>query len=290
MTLDIHPPFGTHALPPAREAWRLRAARYADTRVGRLLISRCRKKALAGEQGPFDVQIEAGLNARLYPTTNRCEKRVFAGPQIWDASERAALKTRIEQQSDRPFIFLDVGANVGLYSLYVYHYAMAANRNARIVAIEPAMEICRRLEDNIAANKADIQVIRAAVSDTPGTGRLGGGGQNRGETHLVEAAGDDDCEAVVIDTLPRICRAQGISHIDAMKVDVEGHDLRALTAFFEDAPTRLHPHLLIIETGRGGNAALVTLCEKYDYRIAPSANDRASAKAGLNTIMEKHHG
>lgn len=290
MTLDIHPPFGTYALPSAREAWRLRASRYADTRLGRLLISRCRKKALAGEAGPFDVEIEPGLNARLYPMTNRCEKRVLAGPQIWDAGERAALKSCIENKTERAFVFLDVGANVGLYSLYAYHYAKMSGRKSRIIAIEPSMEICGRLEDNIAANGAPIQVIRAAVSDTLGTGRLGGGSTNRGETHLVEATGDDNNEAVVIDTLPRICRAHGISHIDAMKVDVEGHDLRALTAFFEDAPTRLHPNLLIIETGRGGNAALVSLCERYDYRTALADDAKHSAKAGLNTIMEKYHG
>ena len=167
MTVEITPPYGTYTLPPAREAWREKARDYKDTRIGRALISRARKKALLSEDGPFDVKVDDGLLARLYPSGNRCEKRAFAGVQIWDALERSALKSVIQTESETPFIFLDVGANVGLYSLYVNAYAKQAGRAAQIIAIEPGVETCARLEANIAANQANIQIIRAAVSDAP---------------------------------------------------------------------------------------------------------------------------
>jgi len=265
MTVNINPSFGTYALPPAREAWRKKAEGYKDTRVGRALISRARKKALAGEEGPFDVQVDEGVFARLYPSGNRCEKRAFAGVQVWDGLERLALKSAIESDGETPFVFLDVGANVGLYSLYVNAYAQQTNRAAQIIAIEPGVETCARLEVNIAASKANVQIIRAAVSDAPGTGHLGGGEINRGEAKLLAQSGET--ETVVVDTLPRIARTLGITRIDAMKVDIEGHDLKALTTFFEDASSKLHPSLLILETGREAVSPLIELCETNDYVV-----------------------
>jgi len=277
MSFDITPPFGTYALPSAREAWREKAREYKDTRIGRALISRARKKALKGEDGPFDVKVDDGLLARLYPSGNRCEKRAFAGVQIWDALERGALKSAIQTETDTPFIFLDVGANVGLYSLYVNTYAKQIGRTAQIIAIEPGVETCARLEANIAANEANIQIIRAAVSDAPGTGHLGGGEINRGEAKL--SAQSAETETVVVDTLPRIARTLGIKRIDAMKVDIEGHDLKALTTFFEDASKKLHPTLLILETGREAISPLIELCEANEYVV--------TERTKMNTILKK---
>ncbi len=277
MTFDITPPFGTYALPPARETWRKKADAYKNTRIGRALISRARKKALVGEEGPFDVQVDEGVKARLYPSGNRCEKRAFAGVQIWDTPERLSLKSVIEEKSEQPFIFLDVGANVGLYSLYVNAYARQADCDAQIIAIEPGVETCARLEANIAANQANIQIIRAAISDAPGTGYLGGGEINRGEAKLSARSGET--ETVVVDTLPRIARTLGIKRIDAMKVDIEGHDLKALTTFFEDASEKLHPGLLILETGREAVSPLIELCIANGYVVAE--------RTKLNTILKK---
>lgn len=277
MTYDIHPPFNTYALPPAREAWRKKASEYKDTAIGRALISRARKKALASETGPFDVEVETGVRARLYPAGNRCEKRAFAGVQIWDLPERLALKSAIETPAEDVFVFLDVGANVGLYSLYVNAYARKAGRKAQIIAIEPGVETCARLEANIAANNATIQIIRAAVSDAPGTGHLGGGEINRGEAKL--SAQSSQTETVVIDTLPRIARTLGVRRIDAMKVDIEGHDLKALTTFFEDTSPKLHPELLIVETGSEESSPLIELCTSNDYVVAE--------RTKLNTIFNK---
>jgi len=277
MTVHITPPFGTYALPPAREAWRKKADGYKDTRVGRALISRARKKALANEEGPFDIDVDEGVLARLYPMNNRCEKRAFAGVQIWDLPERLALKSAIETPTESPFIFMDVGANVGLYSLYVNAYARHANRPAHIIAIEPGVKTCARLEANISANKANIQIIRAAISDAPGTGYLSEDIHNRGEAKLSAQSGQT--ETVVVDTLPRIARTLGLTRIDAMKIDIEGHDLKALTTFFEDASTKLYPDILILETGREAVSPLIELCTANGYAVGE--------RTKMNTILKK---
>ncbi len=277
MDIKLDPPFGAFALPPDNETWRQKALTYGAGRIGRMKISRARKKALHGVSEPFDVEIEPGLKARLYPSGNRCEKRAFAGVHIWDPEERAALQHAVQDNQQSDFVFLDVGANVGLYALYAAHYCRQSNQSAKILAIEPGLETCARLESNIAANGFDIGIIRAAISDQPGTGFLGGGDNNRGEARLTaQSAGS---ETVIIDTLARICRVNGLTHINAMKLDIEGHDLVALTGFFADAPEKLHPDLLILETGKSETSPLVELCQSHDYMVIK--------QTGLNTILGK---
>ena len=57
------------------------------------------------------------------------------------------------------FTFVDVGANVGLYSLFV---ATRARSRARILALEPQPGIVDRLRFNLAANP-DVEDRSAAA-------------------------------------------------------------------------------------------------------------------------------
>lgn len=274
MARSLNPPFGTYALPDAREKLRRKADGYKDTRWGRTMISHQRNRALKGLNEPFDVAIEPGVNARLYPSRNRCEKRAFAGVQIWDTAERAALEQAVKSCKDDTFVFLDVGANVGLYSIYCAQYCRSAGLEAEIYAIEPSQDTGQRLADNLIASEAKVQIIRAAVSDAPGTGHLGGGENNRGEARLQD---NDAGEIVIIDTLARIALTHGLSKIDALKLDIEGHDFKALSVFFESAPQALFPKLLILETGKDETSPLIDLCEVRGYRL--------DGRYGLNAVM-----
>ncbi len=277
MISNTPPTFGHYALPAKRETLRKRADKFAATRIGRLGISLYRKQAFKGLSDPFDVQVMAGVNARLYPRSNRCEKRAFAGVQIWDAEERAALASAFDASAHRPFVFLDVGANVGLYSLILAAHAKSTGKDTRILAIEPDPTNRSRLAFNIKASAANIQVLPYAISNLGGVGYMGGGDINRGEVRLRENEEASD-QPVQIKTLYSICEEQGLSHIDAMKVDIEGHDERALTAFFESAPLSLWPNLLILETGREETTSLLELCTGHGYTI--------TKRTGINSILE----
>lgn len=272
--------FGHYALPAKREALRKRADKFASTRIGRLGISLYRKQAFKGLSDPFDVQVMLGVNARLYPRSNRCEKRAFAGVQIWDAEERATLAVALDASTIAPFIFLDVGANVGLYSLILAAHAKTTGKDIRIVAFEPDPTNRARLAFNIKASEANIQVLPFAISDEDGEGFMGGGDINRGEIRLQDNVDDSDEEneqPVQIKTLYGVCEEQGLSRIDAMKVDIEGHDEQALTAFFERAPKTLWPRLLILETGRDATTSLLELCTGHGYTI--------TKRTGINSIL-----
>jgi FkbM family methyltransferase len=257
---DTDLPFGHYALPLARERVRAGASRYADTRLGRWAISLRRKLAVRGLAEPFDVAVAPGVKARLYPSGNRCEKRALAGVQVWDAREREALSQAV-RDGEEAFVFLDVGANAGLYSLFANAYAADAGRTIRLVAVEPNPLMAGRLAINAAASGADVEIVRVAVSDAPGEAYLSSGSGNLGEVALKA----EGVRSVPVATLADLCADLGLDRIDALKLDIEGHDERALRAFFADAPEMLHPRLMILELSAESRAPLVELALGQNY-------------------------
>lgn len=237
------------------------------------MISLHRKRAIKGLSEPFDVTVAPYVKARLYPSGNRCEKRALAGVQIWDAAERAALE-RAVHHGTAPFIFLDVGANAGLYSLFVNAYGKDAGRDVRLIAVEPSATMASRLNVNAQASDATIELIRSAISDAPGEARLSDGGGNRGEAQI-----SDTGETVRVETLVGLCARLDVVRIDAMKLDIEGHDERALRAFFDHAPPPLHPRLLIVEMSADSGAALIEMAQAHNYLVSDTT--------ALNAILKK---
>src|SRR5215470_4838391 len=102
-----------------------------------------------GEQ-PVDTVLW-GARMRLYPRVNSCEKNALFTPQTFDTLERSALGTAIDRRlaAGGTFTFVDIGANVGLYSLFV---ATRSRHRARIVAAEPQPGIVDRLSFNLRSN------------------------------------------------------------------------------------------------------------------------------------------
>ncbi len=272
-TTDTSSPFGHYALPPAREAVRLAARRSGGGRLGRWAISLRRKRAIRGLSEPFDVAVAPGVNARLYPSTNRCEKRALCGVQVWDPVERDALRGAIEaHRDDAPFTFLDVGANVGLYSLFAHSYALSSGTPIRIVAVEPNPEIADRLVFNAEASGAQFAHARVAISSEPGHVFMHDGGGNRGE-----AAISDDRTDIRVRALPLadLCAELDITRIHALKIDIEGHDVPALSDFFRDVPAALHPDMMILELSAMTAEPLIAVASAHDYLITEATSMNA---------------
>jgi FkbM family methyltransferase len=197
-------------------------------------------KALKGR--PLDVE-SLGARMRLYPFNNVCEKRILFTPQYFDLAERELLQSRMRPD----IVFLDIGANVGGYSLFV---AATAGPKARILAIEPQPEIYERLIYNIRQNPfASIKAIDCAVADVDGDITLFVDADNRGETSM-RIINSDSVGAhirVPAKALRNIVTEEGFERIDAMKLDVEGAEDLILEPFFRDVDERLWPQLLLIE-------------------------------------------
>jgi FkbM family methyltransferase len=266
-TLD--PPFGAHALSAPREALRRLAGTMPENRLGRIGVSLIRKIVTGGRPGPFDVDVFPTIRARLHPASNRCEKRAVAGAQLFDPQERAALRDVLAASASAPFVFLDLGANVGLYSLWMVSVGRTLSREVVALAVEPDAGTRARLEANLAASDIDcVMVADCAVGEHAGRGTILAHSGNRGE-HQVRAASADDAESFEILPIHEICARRGITRIDAMKVDLEGHDEAALRGLFANGPAELRPGFIVVEAGKDkALPPVVRICLDNGYELA----------------------
>jgi FkbM family methyltransferase len=131
---------------------------------------------------------------------------------------------RLLRGQERPFIFLDIGANQGLYSLIA-----AGNPACRqVIALEPAASTHGLLTANIAANPgADkVTAIRAGLSEQRGAAFLSLASGHSGMASLrpgytAKAAVQEEVELIDIAQLDEILTGD-LPII--VKVDVEGHE------------------------------------------------------------------
>lgn len=209
-------------------------------RIGFLL----RRIAISLLKGAPVDQTSLGANFRLYPYNNVCEKRILFAPRDFDEAERDLLISRLTPN----FVFLDIGANIGGYSLAV---AAKAGPGARILAFEPQPEIFERLIHNIRINPfGNVKALALAVADRDGEITLFLDPKNKGEASVKIVSADETRQVKVpARTLLSIVSDEGFDHVDAMKLDVEGAEDLILRRFFAEAPESLWPKLIIVERG-----------------------------------------
>ena len=217
-------------------------------------------RSLGGK--PLDVE-SMGARMRLYPYNNVCEKRILFTPQYFDEDERNLIRSRFKDD----FVFIDIGANIGGYTLFV---AANAGPSARLLAIEPQPEIFERLIYNIRQNPfPSVKALNCAVADRDAEITLFVAAKNRGETsmRIVNSDGGNQQLRVPGKTLKTIVEDEGYARIDAIKLDVEGAEDLILEPFFREAPEHLRPKLLLMEYSHERRAGdLDAVLRKLGYR------------------------
>ena len=255
MKLDSHP-FGARLPGPADRAILALTSAMPNSWPGlraAILLRRATLRRLAkeGPDAALDVR-RWGLSLRLHPLDNGCEKNLLFTPQMYEPEELAELAADIaaSHANYRPFVFVDIGANVGLFSLFV---AAHAGPTARILAIEPEPGNLARLTFNVASNPGlPIRPIALALCEDEGEVALMLNRSDRGGTRArpLTAASSGDVVRVPSRPLLTLLRVQDIAEVDALKIDVGGMEDVVLTPFFRDAPSALWPKTILIEDSR----------------------------------------
>ncbi len=265
------PPFGRLRLPPSVEYFRAVANKIEDGTLSRRFMSIARWLCLVGRPDPIDIEVFHGGRVRLYPRSNRCERRVFLGVNSWELRERAIVVQQMANApQDRPFVFVDGGANVGLYSLYVVGEARRLRRDSKIIAVEPDPQNLSRLRYNLQASEArEVTVAPFALGEEAGQSMLLSDQPNRGEVRL--ARNDREAEQgipVELKPLAAILADAGVDHVDVLKLDIEGAELPVLRGFFAQTPRSLWPRLITLEIGKySRESEAMTLCIDVGYEL-----------------------
>ncbi|MGL4637763.1 MAG: FkbM family methyltransferase [Beijerinckiaceae bacterium] len=212
---------------------------------------------------PVDTEV-LGARMRLWPYRNVCEKRILFTPQFFDPTELQALKARLTDN----FVFLDIGANIGGYSIFV---AAHAGLGARILAVEPQPDIYARLVYNLRLNPfSTVKAVACAVADKEGELTLFVDPENSGESSVKIMTGVTMAGSIKVPAkrLLTMLEEEGFTHVDAAKLDTEGAEDLILDTFFKEAPESLWPRLLIMERGNARwHVDLPALLASHGYRV-----------------------
>lgn len=243
MTDTTHPPFGTYTPSSIQSFFMAIGHRMPPTWVGRRVASLIRSFLKRWLVQPIDA-VRLGSRMRLYANGNASEKRLMTSPQFFDPDELAVL----EQALTPGFIFVDIGANAGAYTLFV---ARRVGSGGKIVAVDPHPTARQRLKCNLDLNGIDwVTVAPVALADGAGTMSLFINDRNIGNSSLNADQGQSGAQRsieVPCRTLFSLVEQEGLDRIDAVKIDVEGVEDRILVPFFAEAPPALWPNLLLIE-------------------------------------------
>lgn len=152
-------------------------------------------------------------------------------------------------------VFLDVGAHIGYYSLYVLPYVLA------VYAFEPDPRVRVLLEKNV-DEKPNIEIVPSAVGATQGRARF------TLEcisdlSHLAESE-DEPGNQIEVDvvTIDAFVASRGLT-VEAIKIDVEGHD----TEVIEGSLAVLALQKPLVLTEAKPDAALFDLTRRVAYRV-----------------------
>ena len=249
MTLSAPPPVIAAANDPGAPPF----GAFAPTRAQAAIISLAHRSRLKRgafrpmlsrlvnllRSGPVDVPYQ-GTSFRFYHQASATERGALFNPD-YNLEELDFLRAHTPAGG----VFVDVGANVGTYAMVLARHVGAGGK---VIAIEPHPVTHARLKFNRTASGFD-QVILVAAAAGPSDGELliETDGDNLGASHIVTGNVSDKAIRVPSLRLQRILDDAGITHVDTLKIDVEGFEDRVLTGFFRQAPPSLWPRAVVIE-------------------------------------------
>lgn len=232
--------------------------------VGKIWLSKriiflLRRIAIALSKDCIDTNL-FNSSLRMYTRANVSEKRALFSPQIFEEEEREYIGQRAKDNS----VFIDIGANIGLYSFSVGS-SYKKFKNTKIYSIEPHPYLFKRLLYNVSLNNdIPIHAREMAIMDKSGKFNLDTPNENLGQG-VISKTGE---HLVVGKKLSEFILDEGIKEVSAMKIDVEGNEEKVIIPFLKESKDKYLPLIIVIENNkRFWKKDLIKLLEKRGYVI-----------------------
>ncbi|MDH3581280.1 MAG: FkbM family methyltransferase [Hyphomicrobiales bacterium] len=220
--------------PNALQSLMIAAAKHSFLRRG--FFRKTMTRIILGVTGkPIDVMFR-GCAFRLRGRNNLIEYGILLNP-AYNAVDIEFLLDGMKEGDN----FVDVGANIGLYSLPL---AKRAGLAGKVVSVDANPLMAARLDWNAkASNLENVHIFSCAVSDTDGQGRLNIRKDDIAIVSVDEVAGGD----IPVRTLRSVLDEAQVKTIHGLKIDIEGHEDKALVPFIDSAPDEMLPKKIVIE-------------------------------------------
>ena len=238
--------FGRHSPSPVAD-WLYRGMNriYKRGYIGRRVYGRLYwlERLFANRQcAVVDVE-RFGLRWRLHRFGNVSDSRLLRRPDSFEVEEIEFILG----MAVGDFIFIDIGANCGCWSLRI---AERLAGKGSVIAIEPQPVMLERLQYNARINALRLNhILGCTVGSQSGSAMLKLDERNLGRSRVS----DSGSLRVEMKTLLEIVQWAALSHIDAIKVDVEGHEDRVLEPFLRNAVDSLLPKVIVAECSWSGS-------------------------------------
>lgn len=158
---------------------------------------------------------------------------------------------------DKESVFIDVGANIGIHTLY----ALKSLECKKVLSFEPVIDSIRILENNLSLNSVDftkVETYNYALSNRDSDDTIFYVDLNNSmASSFVRLIDNHNHIDTVISTRKFDSLNLKLSRIDLLKIDTEGSELFVIEGFIETI--RLHKPLIIVEILR-------KWCEKNHYK------------------------
>jgi FkbM family methyltransferase len=165
---------------------------------------------------------------RLVITPGEEVSRAVFVSGVYEPASTAVLRRLIL----RGTTFIDVGANIGIYTLLASRWV---GDTGHVYSFEPSSRELAVLRRNVELNRlTNVTVIQAAVHDHAGSATLHvAGGKHRGQNTLApsfayEIVEQEDEEQVSLVVLDELWKTGQVPRPDVIKIDAEGAELHIL--------------------------------------------------------------
>jgi FkbM family methyltransferase len=144
---------------------------------------------------------------------------------LWEPNLSAWIESRLALGD----VFVDVGANVGYFTLLAAH---AVGATGKVVSVEPMPEIFQRLADHVTCNKlTNVRLVNEAAVGPGEEGTVSlywGGEKNTGCTSMLPPNPPVRSATAVARTLASILTDEESRRARVIKIDVEGVEAAAI--------------------------------------------------------------
>jgi FkbM family methyltransferase len=211
---------------------------------------------------PYEGVIELADGVRLAVDSRKPAERWL----LFSGNYQPAITRALKQFTPAGGSCLDVGANLGFYTVELAHWVQT---RGRVIAFEANPEMVDRVERNVALNSfAHVSVVSAAVHRYPGEIEFNvSASPGKSSTQPIE----DPIDTLVVPsiTIDGYLADHPIARLDVIKIDIEGSDCHALLGAAETL-ARFRP-VIVFEfkatTPQAIAADAVGLLATLDYEL-----------------------
>ena len=179
--------------------------------------------AIRGTPQSLVRSLGGGVRMKLYGDSRLCEMLYF---DQFEPETRSFLDAYLRPGD----VFLDIGANVGLYTIAA---ARIVGNAGQVHAFEPCSQTFSRLEENVRLNGLrGVSCHRLALSDTNAEAQLSlakdgfDAWNSLGTPYMGEPGGQETVQTVTLDSFIAERGLEG--RVTAIKIDVEGWENQVL--------------------------------------------------------------